>query len=389
MAKQSFFQFLKGLFSGKSLEDLKSEGILIFSEGKNYWFTFKPVVEALIERNFPFTYLSIDPDDPGLRLDAPCMRQHYLGSGAMACGKMAYCQAPLMLATTPNIGNKGFPVARPKGVDCLAHIFHCVSDLSFYRKGSLDFYDAALLVGDFALQGIRTIERLRGLKEKECISLGLPYLDVLADQAETLPAAADKTGKTILLAPSWGEKGFLSAYNPDFTGHLAQSDFDFIVRPHPQSLISEKALLKKLQADLASCANVTFDFAMDGTASMAKADILISDSSSIRFDYAFIYERPVVTLEIPDRNMSAYECADMGERWDHALEREIGAVIAYRQWDPADLASEVLKQIEANLSFTPDISEIRGRYIANFKRSGLEIAKWAIDKCTAKDGLKT
>ena len=44
---------------------------------------------------------------------------------------------------------------------------------------------------------------------------------------------------------------------------------------------------------------------------MRKSDLLISDTSSIRFDYYFIYKKPIITLEINDFNMKEYEYHDL------------------------------------------------------------------------------
>ena len=45
---------------------------------------------------------------------------------------------------------------------------------------------------------------------------------------------------------------------------------------------------------------------------MSIADILISDTSSIRFDFSLVYNKPVITLSVDSNMMSGYEreCLD-------------------------------------------------------------------------------
>ena len=43
--------------------------IVIFNEGKMYWYTFKPVVEALIAQKVHFNYYTMDIHDPCLEID--------------------------------------------------------------------------------------------------------------------------------------------------------------------------------------------------------------------------------------------------------------------------------------------------------------------------------
>ena len=70
--------------------------------------------------------------------------------------------------------------------------------------------------------------------------------------------------------------------------------------------------------------NVSFDTEMDATASMSRADVMISDKSCVRFDFAFLYEKPVITLDIPVRNPELYEVADLGVIWGRHRGRPSG-----------------------------------------------------------------
>ena len=136
------------------------------------------------------------------------------------------------------------------------------------------------------------MEELRGLPPKECVSLGLPYLDELAAKARKKEGRS--TPPVVLVAPSWGNKGCLNICGPNFLLDLAKAGYDVILRPHPQSLKVETEMLDTIHEMLRDYPNVSFDTEMDATASMSRADVMISDKSCVRFDFAFLYEKPVI-----------------------------------------------------------------------------------------------
>ena len=130
-------------------KQLHHERILMFSEGRSYYYTFKPVIDAFLRRGVPFSYITMDVEDPALTIENDLMNSRYIGTGSAAFARAAGRRADIMLSTTPNIGTPGFPMPRPRRVTNLAHICHGVGDIAMYQKGSLDHYDAVLMVGDF------------------------------------------------------------------------------------------------------------------------------------------------------------------------------------------------------------------------------------------------
>ena len=110
------------------------QDIAIFSEGKNYWTTFEPIVSALISRGQPFSYFTADIEDPGLTIRSSLMRGRYLGEGSAAYARLNRIRCRVMLATTPNIGTPGFPLPRPAGVEFLVHVFHAPAGVAYYKK---------------------------------------------------------------------------------------------------------------------------------------------------------------------------------------------------------------------------------------------------------------
>lgn len=392
------FYFVKGFFykvikrkeeKNETTADSKDvdnhHSIVLFNEGKAYWNTFKPIVEKLLEKDQPFTYYTMDIEDPCLTIANRLMDNRYIGDGNMAYSKIGHLSADVVLATTPNIGTKGYPIPRSKKIKKLVHVFHAFDDLATYYKGSLDHYDAVLLVGEFETPLIRKLEELRDLPAKELIPAGLPYMDELlkkAKQNTDVPVDILKKSSnnpeevTVLLAPSWGEKGFLKTLGADFIEQLAEKRFNLILRPHPQSLKVETKLIRSIENKLEKYDNLKWDFNPDGTDSLKAADILISDTSAVRLDFALVYHKPFITIPsvFSQESMQRFEIADLGFSWIEENIKYIGYTLQEGEIERLD---EVILNVLKEKNDT-DILEFRNKHVYNLGVSGEVIADYLI-----------
>lgn len=377
--KSSFYKFL-GIFNknyaAEAYGQKKYCNVAIFSEDKSYWLTYKPIIEELIKRETQFSYLSMDIEDPGLTIDNPFMHSKYVGKGNAGFAKIASCKAEIMLSTTPNIGTPGYPLMRPRKVQTLAYVYHAVADTSYLKLGALDNYDASLNVGNWVEPRIRQIENIRKTKSKECVTVGLPYLDELGKTVEhDLRINQDKI--TVLFAPSWGEKNCLNVYGTDFLFDLINSGYQIIIRPHPQSMKFDNKLYDCLKKKLENCPNVTFDYEIDASRSMQNADILISDASSFRFDFAFLYMKPVLTIDVPMGNLTSYEASLLGGPWDQHIGKRLGEVFSPKQ---DKHISTVVNHLVNRKDMATEIKKLFDEIVAYQGRSSEKIIDWVHTK---------
>lgn len=352
---------------------------LIFSEGKTYWTTFRPIVEEFIRQKKYFQYVSLDIHDPGLAVNSEFMHAKLYSKNRLGFAKIATLNAPIMLSTTPNIGCKGYPMVRPSGVKKMIHVFHAMVDVSCYRKGSLDFYDTVFMTGKHEEKSIRQVENSRNLKEKELVVAGLPCLDDLYRQKQELmeqkidmSSIEDNDQTTLVVAPSWGAKGCLSQYGTKFIRDLAMSGFKVIVRPHPHSHIFEPESIAIWKIETQNIENITWDSNVFGIPAMSKADLLISDTSSVRFDFVFLYNKPVISMEISKEHRSIFESDYMEETWADCMSSKIGAIV---NQDCLSQIVDIAKQTMAE--FSEEIMEdLRNEYVANFGSSASVIVEY-------------
>ena len=352
-----------------------STSIAIFSEGKNYWNTWCLIVEELIARKVHFAYYTMDLHDPALLIDDEHMHSRlYDKNKAASYQKLSRIKARVLLATTPNIGTPGFPIRRSKDVTRMLHVFHAFADISAYHLGSLDHYDVVLTVGPHQEKYIREVEKARGLKPKSILPVGLPYFDAqYLNLTATLHLPPTPT-PTVLVAPSWGAKGCLTEYGIGFVKELAEAGYDVIVRPHPQSFIAEAEFMAKCQDETASYKNIVWDREPVGSVSMEKSDLLISDTSSIRFDYAFLYGKPVITLDIPKTSQQEYDGVYQKTQWVDDAAPKLGCVLNH---DSIRSILAEVKRLTSAVRLSPSPSPLhvfRASTITNLGTSAKAIA---------------
>lgn len=314
---------LKFIFMGKNQHLLQSNRIpyVIYSESSRYWVVFEPIVEEFEKRKIPLVYFTATDDDPFYQKKYEFVRGETIGEGNKAFSKLNFLEADIVLMTTP--GLDVYQLKRSKGVKHYCHVFHSIDDATGYRLFGLDYYDSVLLTGTHQEAHVRLLEKQRNLQAKEMSIVGSTYLDYLSKKVLTLPPA-QKNGFTVLVAPSWGKSGLLSLYGEKLLDPLLKTGFDIIVRPHPQSVISEKNILNKLEEKYKNEKNITWDFNRENLISLQKADIMISDFSCVIFDYAFLFDKTILYAN-QDFDDRPYDAGDIPEEpWRFRILPKIG-----------------------------------------------------------------
>ncbi len=368
-----FFRSLFYRLIGKAKVYDKSS-IVFYSEGAAYWNTFKPVLEGLERRGVASLYMTSDPNDPGLSFAGQHTSVQYIGTGNAAYMTLNLLEADVCAMTTP--GLDVLQIRRSKGVKHYAHIIHAVTDMAIYKLYSFDYYDSILCSGPHQERSIRTLEKLRGTPAKELLHSGCPYLDVLAAR---LAAEGNNTPdpRCVLIAPTWGANGLLARFGVDLIRPLAEAGYSVIIRPHPQSLKVEAALVESIRADLARFPNVGWDTQADGFASLQAAAVLISDLSGIVFDYAFVFERPVITVRF-EPDLRGLEGNDLPyPAWELTVLDTIGRRIA-----PEDIASlpTIVHEAATNPDFVATVRALRSESVYNYATAGDLIAEQLIGR---------
>ncbi len=351
--------------------------ISIFGEGVNYWRIYEPVIKELIKLNCPVRYYTMDKNDPILSIENELLKTDYIGKGAMAFFKLSTLDANILLTTTPNIGTKGYPVAKSPGVKSLIHLWHSFGDFTYssYRKYSLDSFDEIITTGEYMEPQIRYIEKKRNLPKKKIILCGVTYLEKLLEEIPETKKTSDK--KTIIIAPSWGQKSLLQYYPLSFIEDLHNAGFRIIIRPHPQTIKSETQLLESYKQQLKHLDNLIWDLGDTNENYLAQADLMFSDTSSVRLDFRVLYNKPVITFDTPTIDFKDYEYDDLKDLIaDSPMDDEIGKKIYLK--DIGNIVEIANNYIDNHDDSKLDL--IINKYCANFKHASSIIAKYLVER---------
>ena len=79
---------------------------------------------------------------------------------------------------------------------------------------------------------------------------------------------------------------------------LCKTGYHIILRPHPQSMVSEKELVERLRAKFPESEKLEWNFDNDNFDVLYRSDLLISDYSGVVFDFALVFDRPVIYADV-------------------------------------------------------------------------------------------
>jgi hypothetical protein len=235
--KKIYYGFSQGVLVALGMKfKRKKEPIplVFYSEGKQYWNTFKPVIEELIRRQTTCTYFTQDTEDPGLSLSSPYYSAEFIGKGNKGYSRMNFLEATVCAMTTP--GLDVLQIKRSKGVRHYAHLIHAPADVAKYKLYSFDYYDSIFVSGEHQARSIRSLETFRGTHSKQIYNTGCLYYDELALALDSTNMEASNSQPTVLVAPTWGSNGLLSKYGVQLLKPLLERRIRSWAEPQPLSV---------------------------------------------------------------------------------------------------------------------------------------------------------
>jgi hypothetical protein len=342
------------IFKDKTVDKI-AYPIVIYTEDKRYYHVFNDIINEFENRQYSIMVYVSDNDDPFLSHDYKFVKVENIGKGYKAYSKLAFMNADVCLMTTP--GLDVFHLKRSKFVKHYSHIPHNLTECLGYRLFGLDYYDSILL--NFSKSGdyIRELEKKRNLPSKELVVVGSPIMDSMA---KSLPTNSVKENKvTVLLAPSWGKNAILANYGEKLIEKLTNTPFLIIIRPHPQSLISEKDLIQNLQEKFKNANNIQWDFSTDNLQTMAKSDILITDFSGIIHEFVFFFNKPCI-YSLSTYNKEIYDYGDIdGITYRFKTLEKLGKELNLENIDNIE---EMINSLIKSTQISKDIMEVKNEF---------------------------
>ncbi|HPJ15674.1 MAG TPA: CDP-glycerol glycerophosphotransferase family protein, partial [Spirochaetota bacterium] len=321
---------LPALLTGKKLRVGNEYRIVFYSEGGAYWPVFEPALKELSKYDIPILYLTSDEKDPAFAAEIKNIFVQFAGKGMKAYFYLNRLEADIVVMTTP--GLDVLQIKRSKKVRHYVHITHSAAGCIGYKTYGLDYYDTVLTGGDVDIINIKEIESKRPIKKKNLEAVGCTYLDVIREKLKSPEFAVRKyfsnDRQTVLISPTWGSHGLLSVCGDKvFQLLIEKTDYNIIVRPHPQSYVSEIEMIEFLKEKYTDNQRIYWDSDRSNLNSLAQSDIMISDFSGIIFDNLFIFGKPVIS-HVSGYDKRGKDTMDIDEDpWEIKVLRNIGSNI--------------------------------------------------------------
>ena len=316
-AMQGVMIKLKSKVGTKNLkvDNKNKENLIIFSDHKRYDNVFNPILDELENRKIKTIFYTMSSDDSILNKNYQYIKTEFIGEGNTAFAKLNLLNAKVVLSTTPGLNE--YQWKKSKNVDKYVHIYHDIAGGLSYRMFGIDFYDTIFTVSNLQNENIREIEHKRNIKEKELITVGCTYIDELIKKYENTPRVKNDV-PVVLIAPSWGGESLLVKYGDKIIDNVLKTGYKVVVRPHPQSWISDIDVINKLKNKYGD--KIEFNKDNDNFDILNKSDFMISDFSSVMLDYAFVFDKPYMYyITESGRNYDMYDACWLDDPKKHDI----------------------------------------------------------------------
>ena len=375
VARAVIIKIKNSVGAGKKIQADKNKiPIVIFSDHKRYFTTFKPICDELDKKGIRTVYMTMSPDDPALETNYENITAEFIGSGNDAFARMNLLNARIVLSTTPSIDV--FQWKRSKDVDWYVHVLHSAGDVTMYRLFGIDYYDAILTSGKFQEDEVRALEKMRNLPAKELYRAGIPYMDEMLKRAKTYERKQGDV-PTVLLAPTWGEYGLLNRYGEELIRSLTGTGYNIVIRPHPQSFTADKDIIDGLMSKFPESDKLHWNRDNDNFEALADSDIMISDFSAVNFDYAFVFDKPLIYSNT-GFTKNLYDAWRFEEDpWNVATPRRIGIELTKEN---IPNLKQIIDDSIGNTSLDEARNEAKNETWCNIGSSAAVIADYLADK---------
>lgn len=386
----------RGPYAKKEKADYKrflkapNKKIVFYSEKNGFYKYYQNIIEEIIRRtNIVIHYITSDPEDEVFGLENEQFLPYYIGENRMIV-LMMKMETDIMVMTTPDLEN--FQLKRSYIKKDIEYIYvpHDVNSANLtFHKNALDHFDTIFVSGPQNKKELQEREQKFGLPPKKAVEWGSGVIDNMTvsytEMEKEAEGSAVSGSKTILIAPSWQKDNILDSCIEQMLDGLKETGYHIIVRPHPQYVRHFEARVDALAARYKEYdIQVQKDFSSNRTVYMA--DLLVTDWSSIAFEYTFSTLKPVLFINTPMKviNPDYQELSTVPV--DIELRDKIG--ISLEEGEIAGISEAVDQLLFDNRFAREAMEQLKEEYLYNPGSSGRVGAKYIIEQLVARSEHK-
>ena len=339
--------------------------IVFYAENKASMNHFRLLIKHLTEKmNLKICYVTSVKDDSIFLNNNKNINAFFIGDGAIRTKFFLMLKAKILIMDMPDLEtyhikrSKVFPVH-------YIYIFHSMFSIhSYLRKGAVDNFDTIFCVGEHHEKEIREIEKIYNLKEKNLLRYGFGRLDHLLDEREKY-IETNREQKSIIIAPSYGKNNLLEMCGVELIDILLKSKFNVLLRPHFKILKDSKKLIETINEKFQKNPNFKLETGIISSDDFHGSKCLISDWSGISFEYAFVFEKPIIFIDVPEKILNEEFSKIRLEPLEISIREKIGKVVSVEKLNEIP---NIIEKIDSEL-INDEIKQIRSKTVFNIGKS--------------------
>ena len=349
--------------------------IVFYAENKASMDYFESLISELTEKmNLQICYVTSVKDDPILGSKNQRILPFYIGDGTVRTKFFLTLKAKILVLDMPDLDQ--FHIKRSKIYPVhYVYLFHSMFSIhSYLRKGAIDNYDTIFCVGPHHVNEVRETEKIYELKPKNLVKYGFGRLDTLFQKKENFQGTNSDTKDLVIIAPTYGDNNLLEKCGIKLIEILLQSNFRVMLRPHLRTLRDSTKLIGIINEKFEKNPNFILEKGDIPFDSYHNSKCMISDWSGISLEYAFIFERPVIFIDVPKKVLNPNSSDISLEPIEISIRKKIGHVVLPNNLEEIPL---IIKDLEKNAQiFNKQIKEILSKTVYNVGESAKIGAKY-------------
>ena len=362
-----------------AVQDMK---LMFYSESNGFYKYFKGTIDYICEHSdLDIHYVTSDPNDKIFEDPRPQIHPYYIGSDRRLVPLFMKLECTMVVMTMPDLEKYHIKRSRVKKDIEYVYMYHGIGSNCTLRKGALDWFDTILVPNVDHTQEIRAEEELYNLPKKRLVETGYTLID---DMCRTYNSTEHKPNEIpkILIAPSWQVDNIIDLCVDDLLAELGKTDYEIILRPHPQHVKHEPEKFETLKEKFKDKKNITVQTDFSSNNPVMEADVLITDWSDICWEYAFVTKRPVLFIDTPMKMMNQ-EYYKLGiEPINDKLRTEIGAIVKPTELGKTnDIIADMLAKRE---EYAEKIQKVYEEHVYNIGKSDKLSGRYIIKRLTGK-----
>ncbi len=284
---------------------VKKMKLMFYSEQSGFYKYYAGMIDYICEHSdLDIHYVTSDPDDAIFKDTRPQIKPYFIASNKRLIPLFMKLDCDMCVMTMPDIEKYHIKRSRLRKNIEYVYVFHGMGSTALtLRKGALDWYDTVFAVGPDCMNELRDSEELYKTPKKRIVETGYPLIDEMIEKYESTEHKANEVPK-ILIAPSWQPDNIIDSCIDDILTELAKTNYEIIVRPHPQQVRHEPEKFEVMTEKFKDNKNIEIQTDFSSNNPVMESDILITDWSDISWEFAFVTKRPVLFINTPMKIMN-------------------------------------------------------------------------------------